>query len=190
MDGNVQSPRLTESEKGILIGYHLSGYNVTEISHILGRSRVTVYKWIKRFQEEAILSPFDTVDEIRESAEAINIANRTVRSRLFEAGLRARAPSVKNFLKEMHRVNRVKFATEHFHYNLDFWSKVIWSDEKTFISSGCPPQYSTRKSLNVWGYVTFDGPGVLHKIIGKLNSRQYLEILQTKMPFKIFRCRA
>lgn len=52
MDVNVQSPRLTDSEKGILIGYHLSGYDVTEISHILRRSRVTVYKWIKQFQEE------------------------------------------------------------------------------------------------------------------------------------------
>jgi transposase len=46
MDINVQSPRLTESEKGILLGYHLSGYNVTKISQILRRTIVTVYKWI------------------------------------------------------------------------------------------------------------------------------------------------
>jgi transposase len=52
MDINVQSPRLTESEKGILVGYHLSGYNVTEISQILRRTRATIYKWIKRYQDE------------------------------------------------------------------------------------------------------------------------------------------
>jgi hypothetical protein len=152
----------------------------------------------------AILSPFDTVEEIRETAEAVNIDVRTVRSRLLEAGLKARTPSVKNFLKEMHRANRIKFATEHIHYNLDFWRKVIWSDEKTFVSSGRPTQrnvrrmdgarndstnlarnlWSTRKSVNVWGCGTYDGPGVLHRIDGKLDSIQYLDILQTKMrPF-------
>jgi hypothetical protein len=126
-----------------------------------------------------------------------------MRSRLLEAGLRERTPSVKNFLKEMHRANRIKFAREHIHYNLDFWRKIIWSDEKTFLSSGRPPQYvrrmdgtrndsanlarnlwSTRKSLNVWGCVTYDGPGVMHRIEGKLNSHQYLDILRTQMrPF-------
>ena len=153
----------------------------------------------------AILSPFDTAEEIKETAEAFNISIRTVRSRLLEAGLRARNPSVKNFLKETHRANRIKFAREHIHYNLDFWRKVIWSDEKTFVSSGRPAQYvrrmngtrndsanlarnlwSTRKSVNVWGCVTYDGPGVLHRIDGKLESQQYLDILKTKMrPFAV-----
>nr|CAH0101561.1 unnamed protein product [Daphnia galeata] len=116
---------------------------------ILQRTKRSVYKWVTRFRNEgyaglkvrnrsgrpretdeacdqrmiaaAILSPFDTAEEIRETAEAVNIAIRNVRSRLLEAGLKARTPSVKNFLKEMHRANRIKFATEHIHYNLDFW---------------------------------------------------------------------
>lgn len=153
----------------------------------------------------AILSPFDTAEEIRETAEAVNIAIRNVRSRLLEAGLKARTPSVKNFLKEMHRANRIKFATEHIHYNLDFWWKVIWSDKKMFVSSGRPTQYVrrmdgarndsanlarnlwwNRKSVNVWGCVTYDGSGVLHRIDGQLNSTQYLDILKTKMrPFAV-----
>ena len=32
----------------------------------------------------------------------------------------------------MHRAIRIKFAREHIHYNLDFWRKVIWSDENPF----------------------------------------------------------
>ncbi len=77
-----------------------------------------------------IQSPFDSAEVIRKTAEAVHITVRTVRSRLLEAGLRERTLSAKNCIKEMHRANRIKFAREHIHYNLYFWRKVIWSDEK------------------------------------------------------------
>ena len=53
MNNNVVgTPRLSEAEKGILIGYHLSGYTIREISQILQRTKRSVYKWVIRFRNE------------------------------------------------------------------------------------------------------------------------------------------
>ena len=53
MNNNViQTPRLSEDEKGMIIGYHLSGQTVREISQILRRTKATVYKWVTRFRNE------------------------------------------------------------------------------------------------------------------------------------------
>jgi transposase len=53
MNNNViQTPRLSEAEKGMIIGYNLSGYTVREISQILRRTKATVYKWVTRFRNE------------------------------------------------------------------------------------------------------------------------------------------
>jgi hypothetical protein len=68
-------------------------------------------------------------EEIKETLEAFNISIRTVRSRLLETGLHARTSNVKNLLKETHRANRIKFARENIHYNLNFWRKIILSDK-------------------------------------------------------------
>ena len=65
---------------------------------------------------------------------------------------------------------------------------MILSDEKTFSTDGYSPQWvhrltggrhdpsnlarsrhSTCKTINVWGCVTYRGPGVIHRIHGRLN---------------------
>ena len=80
---------------------------------------------------------------------------------------------------------------------------MIWSDEKTFSTDGYSPQWvhrlpggrhepsnlarsrhSTRRTINVWGCVTFHGPGVLFRINGRLNMHSYMEILTGQLvPF-------
>ena len=37
-----------------------------------------------------------------------------------------------------------RFARDHIHYTVEFWRKVIFSDEKTFSSDGYSPQWVHR----------------------------------------------
>lgn len=118
------------------------------------------------------MNPFDTVEDIRTLAEVENVSIQTVRHRLMEAGLMERRPAEKNDLTDARKEQRLKFAREHIHYDLDFWRKVIWSDEKTFSSDAHGPLWvrrlsdqryepvhlyrsitSTRKTVNTWGCI-------------------------------------
>ncbi len=59
----------------------------------------------------------------------------TIRRRLREAGLRSRVAAKKELLTPAHRAARLHFAQEYAEKGLDFWSRVVFSDEKTFRSS-------------------------------------------------------
>lgn len=56
MNNNVQTPRLSDAEKGMIIGYHLSGYTVREISQILRRTKATVYQWVIDLEMRELLA--------------------------------------------------------------------------------------------------------------------------------------
>ncbi|KAI9550658.1 hypothetical protein GHT06_005147 [Daphnia sinensis] len=151
----------------------------------------------------SIINPYERADEVRETANAPQISLSTLRKRLCEAGIYGRRPAKKNYLTDVRRAERLRFAREHIHYTSEFWRKVIWSDEKTFSTDGYSPQWvhrltggryepcnlarsrhSTRKTINVWGCVTFHGPGVLHRINGRLNMHSYMDILTNQLvPF-------
>jgi hypothetical protein len=127
----------------------------------------------------------------------------TLRSRLRDGGIYGRRPAKKNYLTDVRKAERLRFAQEHIHYTNEFWRKVIWSDEKTFSTDGYNAQWvhrlpggrhepcnlsrsrhSTRKTINVWGCATYHGPGVLHRIRGRLNMHTYMDILiQQMVPF-------
>lgn len=141
------------------------------------------------FVLKGILNPFDSAEEVRETANVQNISIKILRTRLRNAGIYGRRPSKKIFLTDVRKAERLRFAREHIHY------KVIFSAEKTLSTNGYSPQwvyrlpggrheasnlarstYSTRKTINVWGCVSYHGPGVLHRIEGRLNMHSYLDI--------------
>ena len=146
------------------------------------------------------MNPFDSAEELRETANAQHISIETIRSRLRDGGIYGRRPSKKNYLTDVRKAERMRFAREHIHYTVEFWRKVIFSDEKTFSTDGYSPQWvhrlpggrhepsnlsrsnhSTRKTINVWGCVSYHGPGVLHLIEGRLNMHSYLEIVRGQL---------
>jgi hypothetical protein len=150
-----------------------------------------------------IINPFDSAEELRETANVPHISVNTLRCRLRDGGIYGRRPAKKNYLTDVRKAERLRFAQEHIHYTNEFWRKVIWSDEKTFSTDGHNAQWvhrlpggrhepsnlsrsrhSTRKTINVWGCATYHGPGVLHRIRGRLNMHSYMDILTDQMvPF-------
>lgn len=109
-------------------------------------------------------------------------------------------PAKKERLEEQHRQGRLQFAREHVGKDLDFWGRVIFSDEKTFQSTNhgqlhCWRADNTRYdhrhiyqearsghvTANVWGWVNLNSIGELVEINGRFTADQYLEILEEVM---------
>ncbi|KAJ4428052.1 hypothetical protein ANN_24066 [Periplaneta americana] len=68
------------------------------------------------------------IQEVLHSS-GLSISARTVRRKLFDNGLKARAPRKKPFLNKRQRENRVNGCKYYQSWTNDDWAKVIWSDE-------------------------------------------------------------
>ena len=111
-----------------------------------------------------------------------------------------RIPAVKERLYERHQVGRLQFAEQYVGEDLDFWARVIFSDEKTFNSTNhgrihCWRPTNTRYNsqhvfqearsghvtLNTWGWINLNNVGELTEIHGRFTADQYVEILEEVM---------
>ncbi|EUC62926.1 transposable element Tcb2 transposase, partial [Rhizoctonia solani AG-3 Rhs1AP] len=131
-----------------------------------------------------------------------HVSTETVRRRLREMGInnytRRRVP----LLTKRHLKARRDWAQDHATWSVDHWRRVIFSDESKFNIFGSDgplrcwrrpglaldPRY-TRKtvkhgggSIMVWGCITAQGVGRLHRIDGRLTAVRYTEILQEELP--------
>ncbi|GFT27543.1 transposable element Tcb1 transposase [Trichonephila clavipes] len=62
----------------------------------------------------------------------VSVSAQTVRNVLHSAGLKARTPRKKPYISEVNRKRRLEFAVKHKNKPMDFWKKVIFSDESKF----------------------------------------------------------
>jgi len=166
--------------RGRIIGMRESGLSPSEISRELGISRSVVYRWIRRWEEEGTLNDrsrsgaprkttADQDAQIRETVEAnpftnavkiqeelqLPVTSRTVRKRLHADGIHHRTPAVKERLTERHRQGRLQFAQQHIDKDLDYWGRVIWTDEKTFCSTAHGKLHCWRRDNTRYVNITF-----------------------------------
>ncbi|GFT17183.1 transposable element Tcb1 transposase [Trichonephila clavipes] len=62
----------------------------------------------------------------------ISVSAQTVRNVLHSAGLKARTPRKKPYISEVNRKRRLEFAMKYKNKPMDFWEKIIFSDESKF----------------------------------------------------------
>lgn len=148
---------------------------------------------------KGIVSPFDLAEELRNTANLQHISYHTLEQRFRDDGIYGRRPSKSNYLTDVRKAERIRFAPEHIHYTVEFWQKEIFQTKKHFPLMDINPQWvhrlpggrhepsnfsrsnnSTRKTIDVWGYVSYHGPRVLHRE-GRLNTLSYLEIVRDKL---------
>lgn len=202
-----------------------AGMSVAAIAQAQGVSQTTVKKWWRRWETEGDLrdhprsgppkktTPDDDRRIIGEAARtplisAVEIRNRlqlqvtsqTVRNRLHDSSVHHRIPAEKEKLTERHRNNRLLFAQQHVNEDLDFWGRVIFSDEKSFPSTThgrphCWRRNGTRYdreniyevarsghvTCNMWGWIHLHGVGEVTHIEGRFTSDKYLELLEEVM---------
>lgn len=128
------------------------------------------------------------------------VSARTIRKRLHAAGIHHRRPVSKEALKDAHRDARMAFCLEYMSYPANFWETVVWTDEKVFTSDEdgrvslwrpdntrffpehvVSKRRSGRISVAFWGWMTADTIGELVEVSNKMNSDEYIEVLEGNM---------
>ncbi|KAG7170026.1 putative Transposable element Tc1 transposase-like 46 [Homarus americanus] len=79
-------------------------------------------------------NPFSNAAAIREALH-LDVCAQTVRSSLHEAGIQHRVPAIKERLTEQHSTGLLQFAQQYVGESLEFWLRVVFTDEKTFAST-------------------------------------------------------
>ena len=146
--------------RGMIVGLSESGVSPTEIAAEVGLSRATVYRWLKRWQEEHTLEdrprpgqsrittaaedqrivddvlthPFTNAVATRDRLQ-LPVSANLIRRRLHENEIHHRTPAKKQKLTDRHHQLRLQFSQQYLDEGLDYWSRVIFSDEKTFAST-------------------------------------------------------
>lgn len=211
------------TQRSIIVGLHAGGTSKSEIARRLGISRRTVQLWVQRYEEEGnvltrrrpgrprVSSGDDDARLVEAAVEnplttAVALTRDvpmpchpvTTRRRLVEYGLQCYVPAVKETLTEVNKAARLTFAQENIHHGLDFWRKVIFSDEKCFTSVSARGRQcwrmkntrfqaknifertrSGRVTVSLHGWMWYGGPGELVDIDGYLNGEEYINILET-----------
>ena len=123
----------------------------------------------------------------------------TVRRMFVRRGLHGRVRWRKPWLSKKHVRNRKLWATQYRHRREFFWRKVWYSDESKFNLFGSDGKSYCRRrvgeallernvkkevkhgggNLMVWGCISWNGPGRLHRVEGRMNAVQYTSILST-----------
>ena len=125
------------------------------------------------------------------------VSSQTVRNVLKAAHLKAVTKKKKPLLTIQHRQRRLAFALAHQNWTIEDWKRVIWSDETKINRIGSDGKvYVWKKkgdglidrevsgtikfgggSLMVWGCMGWNGVGMLAEVVGKMNAKQYVDIL-------------
>lgn len=107
----------------------------------------------------------------------------------------------KPYLRQENIVKRYEMAKTWLFVPDDHWKNVLWSDKSPFERLNTPNnRYCRRKlaerylpenckatvkcgggKIMVWGYFSYNGVGKLVKIKGKMDSKQYIEILANNL---------
>lgn len=122
---------------------------------------------------------------------------QAIRTALHRAGVHHRRPAVKIILGQEQKEARVRFARDYRDFD---YSRAIFSDEKSFKSSQhgrrnlwrvnntrYEPRNvksnneSGRIIVNMWGWMSADGPGELHYINERATGQVYAELLEEVM---------
>jgi hypothetical protein len=129
------------------------------------------------------------------TSQTLNI--QTVRRALRKDDMVAVVKRKRPMLTAQHRKRRLHFAEAHLQWTEDDWKRVVWSDEtkinrinsdgRVWVWKKKGEAFSDRMvietkkfgggSLMVWGCMTWDGPGFICKIDGKMDAELYISIL-------------
>jgi transposase len=149
---------LTEFEKGMIVAFREAGWTNTKISQRINRLPTTISGFYCEFKKTGRIERKPGSGRKRKTTERENtdiliaakrqrkittseikiqlklsISERTIRNRLNENGFYSYFTVKKPFISEKNRKARLKFARDHKDKPVEFWRKVLWSDESPFV---------------------------------------------------------
>ena len=125
------------------------------------------------------------------------ISRRTIRRTLRRKGLLPRTSDKGKEVTTKNRKKRFIFASSHADWTSTDWSKVVFTDEATlfplktrtrviwsYIKSRRAPPFEESfqdKSVNVWGYLRYDGEMEIFRFEGTMRQKKYIEMIEDKI---------
>ena len=131
----------------------------------------------------------------------LEISVCTVQEQLSDIGLKGQVHHLVPYLMPRHHCLRLKWAKDHVDWTQEDWDKVWFSDESKFKLFGSDghqwcrtrpgEEYLDRNmkqtvkhgggNVMVWGCITPNGTGRLHRVEGHMNAIQYCNILSESL---------
>ena len=157
-----------------------------------------VSRWISR---KVQINPFITCSEIKTDLEAAGINVSTISRTLYCTGFQSRSPRKVPLLKTKHVKDRLKFVETYEKKGMQFWEKVIWSDEtkvelfrrntatsvwrKKWLAFKKHNIIATVKigggSIMIWGCFSSKGTGELQAIHSRMNGSIHSDFLEKNL---------
>src|SRR6266850_2309912 len=144
------------------------------------------------------------VDVTKSLQDIINqpLSAQTTRRYMKKAGMKAVVKKKKPLLTTRHKRERLDFAVMHKDWTVEDWKRVIWSDETKINRLGSDGRkWAWKKageglsdrlvsgtvkfgggSVMVWGCMTWEGPGLVCKIDGRMDGDLYLTTMTPNTP--------
>lgn len=229
-----KTKELSDAEKEVIVVLHKQGKSLRQIAKEVKKPFRTVHYVIGKYKQynsvenkarsgrPKILSNRDERQILSEVAKNPRISARTlaihiesssgkivcaetVRKVLRKSNYHGRVARKKPFISEANRAKRVQYANSFKDKPLEFWRKVLFTDESKFNVFGSDgrqivwrkPRTELLKQhltpsvkhggghVMVWGSMSYNGVGQLHFIDGILDAKGYLKILQEEIPRSI-----
>lgn len=221
---------LSIDTRKIIIKLYCEGKSMREIGEVIGRSKSTVQYVIehyansgtlksnprtgrpkklnettKRFivlkvKENPRISAPKIGDEVRNNLK-IDVCDETIRNVLRESKYNGRVARKKPFISKVNRKKRLLFSKEHQNKGIDYWNKVIFTDESKFNIFGSDGRRLVWRKPNeelnmknvvstvkhsggnvlVWGCMAASGVGNLVFIDSIMDKWIYLNILKDNL---------
>ena len=154
---------------------------------------------IKRFSLE---NPNKSSRQISiECAISRKISHQYIRTILLKNDIRSYIAKKKPFLTKNMAQRRLAFAKKYRHHPLDFWHRIIYSDESyfsinlsavmnrvrrfrssnPFASSLISPTVKYPPKVMIWGCINYKGPGEIKICQETMNRARYLDTLEKKL---------
>ncbi|KAL2099419.1 hypothetical protein ACEWY4_005899 [Coilia grayii] len=221
-----KSKEISQSLRQRIVDMHKSGSSLGAISRCLKVPRSSVQTIVRKYKQHGNVQPSyrsgrrrvlcprderalvrtvrinprakakDLVKMMAEAGKSVSLS--TVKRVLYRHGLKGHSARRKPLLQMKHKKARLEFANAHRGKDVNFWRRVLWSDETKFELFGhndhcyvwrnkgeaCKPENTkpTVKhgggSIMLWGCFAAGGTGALHKIDGIMKKEQYVEILK------------
>lgn len=176
----------------------------TENQPRTGRPKVLTVRQRRQVVKQALKNPSKSAQNLADdlaSCSGKHVALQTIRNVLHNEGIRGRRPVKKPFISEVNRKKRLDFATKYVNEPLDFWKKIIFSDESKFevfkpaniltIWRKNKTALDKRNILKtvkggggnvmVWGCMAYSGVGNLEVLEGIMTARSYVEVLRRNL---------
>ncbi|CAK9796174.1 Transposable element Tc1 transposase [Anthophora quadrimaculata] len=139
----------------------------------------------------------DIYSEILATSD-LKIGVHTVCCRLNEFGLMGRVAREKSLISKKNRKERLIFAKEQIKWTREQWGKVVFTDESKFNRVGSDGKFYVRRRVGeefdpkcikstikggggadmIWGAMTINGVGPIHRIQGIMEQHVYVNILE------------